>query len=429
MDKYQYYSGIKCNPSLKLPDPISNATLFTVLLFIRHGIRSPSHSWHYTGNEGQWNCNGIKDKTKFPNVYVNEDKYNYYQYDHNKKYLFPPSCERSSLTDDGTKQIYNLGKLYYKYALMNNITSSTNLSSSLSIFSIRSSYVIRCIESALSFLNGFFKQFEGSFNQTLQIKTGKNNDEPLAPSPFRSKVIYSHLVNYLMKDEYRKRFNKSEEIIKKFKKYLNVTYQDYEFESLAFGDYINTLRCSNQENKIIRSIDHQTPTEEKLITPEIHKELMENVYFLEGDFYNFSRKASIGPIFKLILEKLRNIKSKKTEHIFNLFSGHSETLSALLTGFGVKNDFTPPFGSHFLIEVWKPIDSKPFLRVLINGEIIKTIPLKEFKKYAKDLVNNDDQTIALTDQSTICRVDDKNASNQDHLLSEILNEKKTFKCL
>lgn len=419
ISKYHYYSNIACNPSLKVPYPIPNATLITVLLFIRHGIRSPAQKWNLPGNEGYWNCNGISQSTKFPKVFVNGKQYNYYHYDQSKNYLFPPSCEKSSLTDEGVWKLNELGHLYYKYSLMNNIISSTNFSNVFQIFSIRSSFVIRCIESALSFLNGFFSQFNGSINQPLHIETGEENDEPLAPSPFRSKIIYNHLLDYLKKENYENRLNKSEKIIEKFRKYLNISYPVHQFESLSFGDYINTLRCSKQEENVIRSINHTIPTEENLITPEIHKELMENVYFLEGNFYKSSKSSTIGPIFRLILEKLKKIKSKNPDHIFNLFSGHSETLSALLTGFGIKNEFTPPFGSHFLIEAWKSNNSQIFLRVALNGEVLKIVPIKEFKKYAKSIINEWDDSNLLIEQSTTSSIEqndlNNSVSNQDFI--------------
>lgn len=389
MPKFNY-SDLPCTAPLNIPDPVPNATLLTVLLFIRHGLRSPSQAWHLPGNEGQWNCNGIKDITRFPNVTVNGQKYDYYLFNKTKKYIFPPSCEASSLTDEGVQQLFDLGKLYYKYSINNNLISQTNLINFLSTFSVRSSYVTRCIESALSFLNGFFYKFDELLNQTFDIKTGQKNDEPLAPSPFRSDLIFQNMLKFIDQEEYRKRHRRSEELIQKFRKYLNISYLTHEFESLSFGDYINTLRCNRQEDEVIKSINFEDE-DEQLITPEIHREMMRNVFYMEGNFYNFSLAPTVAPIFKLILDKLKKINYKRPEHLFNLFSAHSETLSALITAFGYNSEFTPPFASHFLIEVWKPESSSSFLRVVLNGEEIKRISLHKFKKMAKKLVNQYDQ--------------------------------------
>lgn len=420
LSRYDYFSKIRCNSPLKIPAPIPNATILTVLLFIRHGIRSPGQIWHFSGNEGEWNCDGLQKINKFSNIYVNENRYELYQYKKAKNYLFPPTCEKSSLTNEGINQLFELGQLYFNYSIMMNLISQTNLKDALKMFSIRSSFVTRCIESALSFLNGFFYQLEGTIDEKISIKSGKENEEPLAPSPFRSKLIYRHMMDYIKSEEYEKRLNRSEKIIQKFRKYLNISYPVHQFESLSFGDYINTLRCSNQEDNVIKSIDHERPKEKQLITPEIHKELMTNVYFLEGKFYNSTRSATIGPIFKLILEKLKKIKSNKIDHVFNLFSGHSETLSALLTAFGIENEFTPPFGSHFLIEAWKVNNGESFLRIALNGDVLKIIDLKEFKKYAKDLISEKvEQKNDELSESTTCNILNTTVLNEDHFIPGI----------
>lgn len=386
MPSFHNYFDIPCRAPLKVPNPLPNASLLTILLFIRHGMRSPEQLWHLPGNEGHWNCNGIKNITKFQNVTINSQPYDYYFFNESKNYTFPPSCDKGSLVNEGVKQIFDLGGLYYNYSLSTHLISPIDFSNGLSIFSVRSSFVPRCIETALSFLNGFYQSYDGIINQTLEIETGKMYEEPLAPFPGGSKLMYQDAVKFIELEEYKNRINRSEEIIKNFKEYLNVTYPIHQIESLTFGDYINTLRCAEQEDEMIRSFNHEVPSEENLITPELHKEIMNNMHFMEAGFYNFSRAPSIAPIYKLILPKLKKITSKKPSHVFNFFSGHDGTLSALLTAFGMESEFPPPFASHFLIEVWKHENSNHVLRISFNGEVIKTIPLKEFKKAAKKLI-------------------------------------------
>lgn len=387
---YQYFD-FPCSAPLDSPPPFPNATLLAILLFVRHGMRSPEQLWNFPGNEGHWECNGTRYFSKFQNVMVNNQPYNHYEFNSSNKYKFPPSCDKGSLINQGTNQMFDLGKVYYNYSLFNNLISPINASYDLSKLSIRSSFVQRCIESALSFLNGFFDQYNGTIQQNLDIETGKMFEEPLAPFPGGSKLMYEDALKFIELEEYKTRINRSEEIISNFKKYLNVTYPIHEIESFTFGDYINTLRCSNQEDAVIKTINHEEPTEENLITPELHKEIMKNMVFMEAGFCNFSRAPSIAPIYKLILQKLKKITSKKPKTVFNLFSGHDGTLAALMTAFGMEIEFPPPFASHIAIEVWKQNDSSYILRASFNGRVIKTVPFKEFKKSAKILIKEYDE--------------------------------------
>lgn len=383
---YQYFD-LPCNAPLNSPPPFPNATLLTILLFVRHGMRSPEQLWHLPGNEGHWECNGTKYFSKFQNVTVNGQPYNYYQYNTSNQYIFPPSCDKGSLINKGVTQMFDLGKLYYNYSLSNNLISPID---DLSKISVRSSFVQRCIESALAFLNGFFDQHKGEIQSNLEFETGKMFDEPLAPFPGGSKLMYEDALKFIELDEYKNRINKSKEIIKNFDKYLNVTYPIHEIESLTFGDYINTLRCANQEEEVIKTKDHESPSEENLVTPELHKEIMNNMAYMEAGFYKFSTAPSIAPIYKLIMQKLKKVKAKNPKKIFNLFSGHDGTLSALMIAFGEEIEFPPPFASHFAIEVWKQNDSN-VIRASFNGKVIKTIPYKEFKKSAKKLIKEYDE--------------------------------------
>lgn len=391
MPGFHQYFDIPCSAPLNSPPPFPNATLLTILLFVRHGMRSPEQLWNLPGNEGHWDCNGTKHFSKFLNVIVNGQPYDHYQYNSSKQYQFPPSCDKGSLINEGTAQLFNLGKLYYNYSLENKLISPINSSYDLSMLFVRSSFVQRCIESALAFLNGFFESYNGTIQPNLEIETGKMFEEPLAPFPGGSKLMYEDALKFIELDEYKNRINRSKEIIKNFDKYLNVTYPIHEIESLTFGDYINTLRCANQEDEVIKTINHDIPTEENLITPDLHREIMNNMLFMEGGFYNFSRAPSIAPIYKLILPKLKKITSKKYKKVFNLFSGHDGTLTALMTAFGGEIEFPPPFASHFTIEVWHQNDSSYVLRACFNGNVIKTIPLKEFKKSAKKLIKEYDE--------------------------------------
>ena len=104
------YSDIPCNAPLKAPSPFLNASILTVLLIFRHGMRAPAQIYHFPGNEGYWSCNGIKDDNKFLNVQVNGKPYKYIVYNKSKNYLFPPSCSRSALIDEGIQDLYELGQ-------------------------------------------------------------------------------------------------------------------------------------------------------------------------------------------------------------------------------------------------------------------------------------------------------------------------------
>ena len=273
-----------------------------------------------------------------------------------------------------------------------------------------SSFSPRCIESALSFLNGFFHNYDGLIYEPIKIITGGKNNEPLSASPFHSNVIYNNLLKYLSNEEYKNRYNLSEEIIKKIHgKYLNVSYPVHEFESLTFGDFVNTVRCAKQEKNVYRTIDHKKPPEnEQIIDPNIHKFVMSNVFYLEGNLIKYST-VSVIPIFELIIQKVKEADKK-----FNVFSAHSETLSAILSYLGEKMELPPPYRSHFLIETWKPNNgSQPFLRMSFNGEVLRTILVDDFIRSTEEFIRKYGEN--------------KNDKNQKEKINEKGNETESIK--
>lgn len=387
MPSLYQYSEIPCFAPLRTPPPFPNATLLSLFLFIRHGARAPEQIWHFPGNSGEWHCNGLGNFTKFRNVTVNNQPYTYYDFSTQKprpedRKLFHPTCHPGSLLDKGVQDLVELGKFYQNYAASNIDSFSSQLN--LKQFYLRSSFIPRCIESALSFLNGFFDHIEEPINETIEFVTGQMNDDPLVIVPAASDLMLESSFRFAETDEYKQRIKELKEIIKKFDKYLNVSFPIHEMQALLFGDYINTLRCSKQDKTVIRDEGHTQPQEELMITPEIHKIILNDMNFFEAGFVKFDKIATLGPILQLILQRMESYYSLESHCKFSLFSGHDATLNALLTYFGTNTTYPPPFASQVLLEFW--YSTRPYLRVVYNGDVITTLPVSQFKKDAEILV-------------------------------------------
>ncbi|OHT08512.1 histidine acid phosphatase [Tritrichomonas foetus] len=362
-----FNTSILCVAPLQTPPPIPGATLLTLFLFTRHGMRSPEHLWHLPGNEGVWSCGDLSKVAlnKFKNISVNGKPFVYKSFNESEFYPFPPSCQKGMLLNEGIKELRDLGKLYKHYVIEHNVIPEKF---NKDLFYVRSSYVPRCIDSAIAFTSGFY---DNDDDIEIDIPTGSFGHEPIAPFPGGSKLLFAEAEKFIETDEYKYRINRSKEIIAQFDDKLNVTFQMHELEALTFGDYINTMICSNQT----------LPFE---MTENLHSEIMNHMNFIESGFFNFTLNPTAGPIIELVLNKIEDYYGLESHSKFNYFSGHDGTIAALLEAFGQRTFSPPPFASHFLLEIW--YSDRPYLRAVYNGEVIKTMPLSEFKKWGLSLV-------------------------------------------
>lgn len=407
-------SQISCCGPLIPPKPVSNGYLLMLFLITRHGARSPSKNWAREEYLGKWECGNRFNTGFWRTPYVNGEKTEIYKNNPNNieflleeeksleslffcdfsqkeyKISFPPSCPKGNLLDLGVDQLVNLGNLYRNYLI-----KQTHLLPSKydprTIY-IRSSFVPRCIESAVAIINGLYPPDNDS--EILNIKTGLSQKEPLCPYSESANEFDELSKEFVKKDEYKKRiefFNN----LTNLHKFLNMKVVN-EIDNLAVADFLNCFRCSGNElpfppfnqEKFNRIFDSgiEKVDSEKILSDDDYDKLMSNLAFYDAGFLNFSGNISYLPILKMISNQIdRLFEMEETVEKFILFSGHDATISAVLVALG-HLDLTspPPFASHLSVELWQI--EKPCLRFVYNGEVIKfrgneLTPLDEFRSF------------------------------------------------
>lgn len=406
-------SPIPCSGTLAHPEPVSNGYLLMLFLITRHGARSPSQDWAQKEYVGNWNCGNKFNDGFWRTPIVNGKKMEIFKNDPNKlEFLteedkqkatsffdlskaeyrvgFPPSCPNGNLLDEGVDQLLSLGKLYYHY-LVEVAKFLPPKYDPKNIF-VRSSFVPRCVESAVSIINGMYPPENNG--EILNITTGQYKNEPLCPYSESTEEFIELSKEFVKKDEFKRRKEYFQRLTN-LHNHLNMKLEN-DMDSLIVADFLNCFRCSGNELPFppYPSTQEQYDKNNKnngndgndnlIINDEIFNELMSNMAFWEAGFLDFAGNASYGPIFELIMNHIdKHFSMDESTAKFVLFSGHDVTISAILNALGYL-DFTapPPFASHISIELWQ-LD-KPHLRFVFNGKVMQfrgkdLTPLDEFK--------------------------------------------------
>lgn len=400
-------SSIPCSGTLAHPEPVSGGSLLLLFLITRHGARSPSQDWAQKEYVGTWNCgnrfndgfwrtpivNG-KEMPIFKNnpnkieFLTDEDKQkasSFFDLSKNEyRVAFPPSCPNGNLLDEGVDQLVSLGKLYYHYLVEVNKFLPKKYDQK-NIF-VRSSFVPRCVESAVSIINGMYPPENDS--EILNIVTGQYRNEPLCPYSESNDEFEELSKEFIKKDEFKKRKEYFQKL-KKLHSHLNMKIGG-DMDNLIVADFLNCFRCSNNElpfppyPSTEKQHEKNNKEDDVIINDQIFDKLMSNMAYWEAGFLNFSGKIAYMPIFDLIMNHIDKLFAMdESTAKFILFSGHDVSISAVLNALGYV-DFVapPPFASHLSVELWQ-LD-KPHLRFVFNGKVLQfrgkdLTPLNEFK--------------------------------------------------
>lgn len=395
-------SEIPCNGQLISPNPISNGYILMLFLFIRHGARSPSYDCTKKEYTSEWNCGNVFNTGFWRTPVVNGEKTTIYKNDRNiyksesdtssKKWTtfftnndkitinFPPSCPSGNLIDSGVEHLISLGKLYRHY-LIDEIHLLPRKYDPKNVF-VRSSFVHRCVESSVAFMNGMYPPENDS--EELHITTGHSKVEPLCPYSESTEKFDELSKEFVKTDEFKKR--------KEFFQNLNALQKDLDYkvenemDNLIIGDFLNCYRCSGNELPLSSFNETENDNKSEVTkNTEIFDKLMSNMAFWETGFLEFTGNLSYMPIFEMMVNYIDHLFAMDEKaHKFYLFSAHDVTISAVLVALGYLDyDSPPPFGAHLAAELWQ-LD-KPYLRFVYNGKVVPfrgkelMIPLDEFK--------------------------------------------------
>lgn len=364
---------IECTGKLQHASPLLNATLLSLFVFTRHGARTASKYWGKLSDIGKWNC---------ANKFVSEPqrKYRvngeYKVFKPTENVTFHPSCGDGELLDMGFQQQVELGSFYRKYLVdeLNFLPEKYEPS----VLNIRSSFVQRCQDSAIGFMQGLYPP--QSSEEILDITTGKESNEPLCPFVLANNYSYEMAIKFTKTEDFKIRKERALQIQKPIiEKYdLEMTT---EADWMFIGDFINVIKCGG----------HNV---EDIVTEEIYSNMMSNMAYFETGYFNYSIYHNIAPVWNELLKIIDKSQSSKSTLKFGLFSGHDVTVSAILVALDYIDLIAPPpYRSHIDVELWKvPNQKQPLIRFVYNGEVIpikgeETIPLNKFREFATKQMN------------------------------------------
>ncbi|KAH0795365.1 histidine acid phosphatase [Histomonas meleagridis] len=364
-----------CTSPFRAPTVVPNATLISLFLFVRHGARVPYQHWERTDIDYEWRCgeNYLTRNYRIPlvNGVLTDFKFN-----SSINHSFLPSCTDGSLLDLGSEQLQKLGQSYRNYLIDETHLLSSEYDSN-EIY-LRSSYIPRCIESGVSFIDGLYPP--QTPDETINVTTGTSTDEPLFPHALANEVFKQKALEFIATDETHRRESLFDANADTLVKYYNLSFTN-PLEKFLLGDFMNTLRCNNQPY----------PRE---ITDPIFPELMsDTAYFVQG-YFEFMKPLAEKPIFELMFNEIDLINEGKKTQKFTLYSGHDVTLAAIMVGLGYLDlSSPPPFASHITAEIWK-VEEVDYIRFTFNGNVLKykgnelTI-LKQFREEMKQYLNKE----------------------------------------
>ena len=354
-----------CFPPPKFPNPVPNATLLSLFMFIRHGARVPIRKWENPNEKYEWHCGENYLNRNYRKPLVNNNYTLNFAYTKDKNYTFLPSCLPGMLLDTGVKQLQNLGKELNKYLVEETKLLPPKYDSNLVY--LRSSFYPRCIESSVALLDGLYPPERD--NETVNVTVNPPETEPLCPNP-TWKGFLEKQDDFVKSKEFTKSIKEFDEKMSAIARYYNVSFND-DVEKLLVGDFINTHRCEKQ------------PYPKQLADPYYDDRMRNMALFVQG-FMEMIQPVGDKPIMEHLLNEIDKFYNGTAQNRFTLFSGHDITISTVLIFLGYNNlKYPPPFTSNILVELWKK-DSKDYIRFVYNGNVLPfkgkdMILLNEFK--------------------------------------------------
>ena len=343
---------LQCVSQLTHP-PVSNKALMAMFVITRHGARAPIDTWARSNETGIWNC--LSNSSLAPKIEISGGNIGrrYLKKFEESKYLFKPSCLSGELLIDGMSQHKELGAFYRQY-LVNEIGLLPEVFDQELIY-VRSSHYERCIQSMMSFFDGFYPAIQP--DETIKYVTGTKELEPLYPSSSYCKDIRIVYEKFLKSDEFQQRKAKSQQDLNPLFEYLEL--EKTEENWMWLGDWMYSYKCSNQ------NIPH-------VVTDQMFELAMNDTSYGSVGFYRMFPKENSGAIWRVILEQTAAILSGQSKAKFALLSGHDITIMALLASLDIVDlSSIPPYRSHLALELYN--DPIPSIRFVMNGQVLKPL--------------------------------------------------------
>ena len=350
---------------LLVADPIKNAKLKYVGLFLKHGHISPLSRYTSKSLNGVWLCDS--DDAESPRIsssYQNGLRRRYQRVMIPRFMRYPPNCEYGDLTVKGQQKIKELGNMYRDYLVYNNSLLPEYLDTN--VFTIRSNQFDRCIRTAVSFMNSFYPP-EVPDTEQIIIHAGTSSYDVLNSGHSTCLENANHYSSFKETEKYKLRLSESLKILESMKKQTSLSSSSL---LQKFGDWVMSF-IDNGGLPI-------NATEEQI------KRTQEDTAFSLFEFANYSNYESASPILRLFFKDLDNSLSNNKK--FTLYVVDSEQLATLCSLVGNVDKQIFDFGSHLAVEIWRMNDGNDVIRFVLNGKPLilngygtETTTLSKFK--------------------------------------------------
>ena len=210
--------------------------------------------------------------------------------------------------------------------------------------------------------------------EELDIITGTPYHEPLYPDYGQCTYLSEQWAKFIKEPEFAKRSQQAERIYGSIFDKLNITKDGINW--MFIGDWLYSYYCNDQDLP-------------DYVTDEMVDQALLDVAWYSYGFFDYTPGANGASIWRVALRDFDALLNEKTKKKFWMYSAHDSTIAAVLNSFGISGKYLPPYRSHLAIELWQKGDNEPYLRLVLNGDVVK-IPAKdaELIKYseAKELL-------------------------------------------
>ena len=351
----------------------SKYTLKKLQLITRHGSRSPCNVFTYPF--ATYNCN-------ITNEIILDNTAEYIENIIDSTSLSPNlwhgNCKIGQLNLNGSKQHISLGNsLRDIYVNQLNFLDYNLTEDNINNMYFRSTDVLRTKQSLQSLLLGLYPSNMRKNNIKISYDIVDPMIETINPNPKNCPALFALDNEMYQSNQWILSYNNTSmnNLIKKLQDIFQISGENWGLNGNinGFFDNFHTLQCTNQLHLL----------KDKFTKDEINQIYTHSSYFYQYKYLYYKpierAKLAISGLLQIFINNLNQSNNNK----FSYYSGHDDTIAALLGVFQLDQFKWPPYASHIIIEQWidnnnQNNNNDKIIRVLYNTKILQICQQKDF---------------------------------------------------
>ena len=350
-----------CEPPHWEYKPLQNADILQVQVLTRHGARTPLHSPNNDINV--WKCNNTEFKQfEFPESHPMKINFAF------GKSIFGGECRFGQLLDRGNAALKRLGAFLRKTYITEMKFLPTNYNEKNCEF--RTTATHRTIHSAMALIEGLYPEHD-----EIIINIADKDLDTFRRSSLVCPNLKKRIGDMKANKEFKAKYDDDLAEMKKAAKALNVSMGD------SF-DIVMASRCSDLP--LSSSFDDSILDHGSAVKAKMQLEI-----FSHDTIFPLVFSFPLAEIVNTFVDRINGKSKLKFKH----WSGHNGNIFGLLAYLGETIDKIPPYGSYFIMELWKRRDDgKNIVRFNYNGRTLapprigkgENIPIEYLVKFLND---------------------------------------------